>query len=33
VIADEALERYAEEHSTSPAAFFERLAEETRAVS
>ena len=33
MIVEEALERYAEEHSTSPAPFFERLAEETRAVS
>jgi caffeoyl-CoA O-methyltransferase len=33
VIVDEALESYAEEHSTPPDPFFERLAEETRAVS
>jgi caffeoyl-CoA O-methyltransferase len=33
VIVDDALERYAEEHSTPPEQFFERLAEETRAVS
>jgi predicted O-methyltransferase YrrM len=33
VIVDDALERYAEEHSTPSATFFERLADETRAVS
>ena len=33
MIVDDALERYAEEHSTPPDPFFERLAEETRSVS